>query len=134
MFIFNTGENHLRILNFYSMKKLFTLTVLFSCLQLLPAKSIAQSLTFDIPEYTYYTSKQLTQKVFETLNHARTQPLDFLQKYRSELEKGQPKFIRILETSAPLNSILWDEGLAEMARVKVIQHNLNPDDIAHHKN
>ena len=70
-------------------------------------------------------SSTLATDIFKLLNHSRTKPKEFLDKYKLGLQKYQPKYIRILITAKPIAAAVWDKNLAEMCRAEVDENDLN---------
>lgn len=76
--------------------------------------------------YSYYA--QATGKALEIvtlINAARTNPVQFLAKHKTEIKELEPKFIIALEKASVLTKITWDKGLEDMAKAQV-NGNLNP--------
>ena len=51
-------------------------------------------------------------ELFTLINEARTNPKLFLNKYKNDILKYEPKFAEKLKKSIPIKKIIWDEGLA----------------------
>ena len=64
-------------------------------------------------------------EVFMLINEARVNPKMFLQKYRAEISKYEPKFLILLERSTSIEKIIWDEHMALNCKEQVYG-NLNP--------
>jgi hypothetical protein len=71
-------------------------------------------------------SSPQAKEVFELINMARLKPSDFLAKHRESIEECSPQFVKMLETSSPIQKVIWDNGLEVMARQQVLDNNLNP--------
>ena len=64
-------------------------------------------------------------EVFTLINEARTNPKLFLNKYKKDILKYEPKFAEKLKKSIPIKKIIWDEDLALNCKQRVYG-NLNP--------
>lgn len=69
----------------------------------------------------------LAKKVFNLMNHARVDPLDFLEKYRDKIEEKYPILVTTLQSAPPLDSLKWDAGAAKMAGEIAMGNTLNPE-------
>lgn len=68
----------------------------------------------------------LGSQVVTLINEARTNPTGFLEKYKAKIEAYNPKYAAKLKTAKPINKIILDEGLREMAKSAVEKGDLNP--------
>jgi len=71
-------------------------------------------------------NSEMAKKVFALINEARTNPTVFSKKYKSSIEKLNPKYSKFLISQKSIKNAIWDSGLEEMARSTVEAHNLNP--------
>jgi len=58
-------------------------------------------------------------EIYNLINEARTSPKNFLTKYRTQINEYEPKFISLLNKSAPIEKIIWDEDLAKNSKQSV---------------
>ena len=68
---------------------------------------------------------QAAQLLFELINEARTQPKQFLTRYRTETKHSNAKFDRLASNEA-IEAIKWDKGLEKMAKTRVETGHSNP--------
>lgn len=66
------------------------------------------------------------KEVFDLINLARTSPQKFLTLYKNDIESCSPQFTKILQNATPVQAVIWDNGLAGMAKEIVVNNNLNP--------
>jgi uncharacterized protein YkwD len=66
-------------------------------------------------------------EVFSLINQARTDPQGFLSNYSIYSIKCSEKFVHSLYSANPLPAVVWDNGLAAMAKEEVTKGNLDPE-------
>ena len=105
--------------------------IFFFCLVFFSRVSFPQDLDMEfdfgetLSENIY--EPELAKKVFDLMNHARVQPLDFLEKYGDKIEEKYPILVTTLQSAPPLDSLKWDDGAAKMAKEIAIGATLNPE-------
>ena len=58
-------------------------------------------------------------EIFNLINEARTNPKNFLTKYKTKINEYEPKFVSLLEKSSPIEKVIWDENLAINCKQRV---------------
>jgi len=71
-------------------------------------------------------NSKMAKEVYTLINEARTSPASFLDKYRSNIEKYNPKHLQLLSKAQPIETIKWDDGLEIMGKAVIENGNLNP--------
>lgn len=71
-------------------------------------------------------SSVLARDIFNRLNEARVSPARFLEKYKTKIQKYNPKYVSVLEKAQVLDSVRWDVALENMSKEVVEFGTLRP--------